>query len=337
MICMKLNKTTNYTNLWQPTANLSLIKQRAVLLASIREFFKQQSVLEIETPLLCQHAATSLHIDPIGASGRFLQTSPEYAMKRLLSAGSGDIFQLCKAFRGSEIGNLHNPEFTILEWYRVGFNHHQLITDVDNLLNNILSDVNIRYKINKISYREIFIKYLKLDPVLSSLSELKKLVINNIELSEQFKISINKDNFTKKDCQELLFSNCIEPKISKNHTIWFIYDYPVEQAELSNITTDQDGAKIAERFEVYVNGVEIANGYHELLDATLQKNRFLENQQMRQKLGKPHLEIDPYLIEALHFGMPNCSGVALGVDRLLMIKTQAKSIRDVLCFPWDVA
>ena len=134
-----------------------------------------------------------------------------------------------------------------------------------------------------------------------------------------------------------MFSNCIEPKIDKNHQIWFIYDYPVEQAELSNITTDQDGAKIAERFEVYVNGVELANGYHELLDATLQKNRFLENQQMRQKLGKPHLEIDPYLIEALHFGMPNCSGVALGVDRLLMIKTQAKSIRDVLCFPWDVA
>ena len=214
MICMKLNETTNYTNLWQPTANLSLIKQRAVLLASIREFFKQQNVLEIETPLLCQHAATSLHIDPIGASGRFLQTSPEYAMKRLLSAGSGDVFQLCKAFRGSEIGNLHNPEFTILEWYRVGFNHHQLITDVDNLLNNILSDVNIRYKINKISYREIFIKYLKLDPVLSSLSELKKLVIDNIELSEQFKVSMV--NFTKKDCQELLFSNCIEPKIDKN-------------------------------------------------------------------------------------------------------------------------
>lgn len=338
---------------WLPSASISVIKERSILLDRIRNFFRQQNVLEVETPLLCQYAPTSLHIDPIAVDLnshfynynksdntsnnklRFLQTSPEYSMKRLLAAGSGDIFQLCKAFRDAEIGNLHNPEFTILEWYRVGFNHYQLMNDVDNLLKNIFSDSNNNYTSYKISYREIFSKYLKLDPVLSSIDDLKKLAVNKIELSDYFKNFL--PTASKQDVQELLFSNCIEPEITKNHQIWFVYNYPIEQAALAKIAIDQDGVQIAERFEVYINGIELANGYHELLDANLQQERFIDDQKMRQKLGKSNLEIDPYLIAALNYGMPNCSGVALGVDRLLMIKTQAKSIKEVMCFPWEIA
>ncbi len=325
---------------WQPSANFSSIKERAILLNQIRDFFKQQNVLEVETPLLCQYAPTSLHIDPmiVTASGnklRFLQTSPEYAMKRLIAAGCGDIYQLCKAFREEEVGTLHNPEFTMLEWYRVGFNHHQLMQDIEMLLKNILFIDNNDYTCTKISYREIFIKYLNIDPILATIDSLKKLVINNIELSDHFKNFML--NGSKADYQMLLFSNCIEPYLSKDNQILFVYNYPVEQAALANIASCQEGGQIAERFEVYVNGIEIANGYHELLDATIQKNRFLEDQKLRQKLNKPHLAIDPYLIAALKYGMPDCSGVALGIDRLLMLKTNSKSIKDILCFPWNLA
>lgn len=324
---------------WKPVANLSLIKERALLLEKIRGFFKQQNILEVETPLLCQYAPTALHIDPIAIHDnlRFLQTSPEYAMKRLLAANKCDIFQLCKAFRDGEVGNLHNPEFTILEWYRIDFNHHQLMNDVDNLLKNIFSDLNTQYKSYKISYREIFIKYLKLDPVLASIDDLKKLVMHTVELSDYFRDFL--PTATKQDLQELLFNHCIEPEINKDTmcSIWFIYNYPIEQAALAKIAADQDGVPIAERFEVYINGVELANGYHELLDVAIQKNRFIEDQTMREKLNKKYLAIDPYLLDALNHGMPNCSGVALGVDRLLMVKTQAKSIKDVMCFSWERA
>lgn len=357
-------------NLWRSSANLAAIKERAALLLQIRNYFAEQDVLEVETPLLCQYAATSLHIEPIPVisdvnvwidnqnnnlshkelNKRFLQTSPEYAMKRLLSEFRCSIFQLCKAFRKEEIGSLHNPEFTILEWYRVGFNHHQLMQDVESLLNTILPindnlnptiPLNIQntkvdcYTKHKISYREIFIKYLNLDPVLASLEDLKNLVIDKISLSDQFKYFIN--TASKQDCQELLFHHYVEPNLSQDNQIWFIYNYPIEQAALAKIVVDQDGVEVAERFEVYVNGLEIANGYHELLDAKIQEHRFLQDQKMRKKANKTHLEIDPYLISALDYGMPACSGVALGVDRLLMLKMQAKSIQEVICFPYNIA
>jgi lysyl-tRNA synthetase class 2 len=358
-------------NLWRPAANLAAIKERAALFLQIRNYFAEQDVLEVETPLLCQYAATSLHIEPMAVISnvnvqldnqnnnlsqqefkkKFLQTSPEYAMKRLLSEFRCSIFQLCKAFRKEEIGSLHNPEFTILEWYRVGFNHHQLMQDVESLLNTILpinnnlkpdsSQIKIPntkvdcYTTHKISYREIFIKHLNVDPVLANLEDLKNLVIERISLSDQFKYFIN--TASKQDCQELLFHHYVEPNLSQDNQIWFIYNYPIEQAALAKIVVDQDGIEVAERFEVYINGIEIANGYHELLDAKTQKRRFLKDQKMRKKANKTHLEIDPYLIAALDYGMPICSGVALGVDRLLMLKMQAKSIQEVICFPYNIA
>lgn len=340
------------TQIWKPSANLTVVKQRAKLLEQIRAFFKKRKVLEIDTPLLCKYAATALHIDPIAAIDevnfhnnlniledkiKFLQTSPEYCMKRFLCAFNTDIFQLCKAFRNHEVGKLHNPEFTILEWYRIGCDHHQLMQEIQDLLDKVLATTGAKNIINKITYQDIFIKYLNIDPLTSSLDELKNMVINNIKLSEKFinNIAIS----TKQDCQELLFNHFIEPKLKKedHNTIWFIYNYPKEQAALAKTTTDQNGIEVAERFEVYINGIEIANGYHELTDPKIQEERFIQDRKTRTQLNKPKLEIDYNLIKALQNGMPNCSGVALGIDRLLMIKINAKCIEEVLCFPYDRA
>lgn len=324
---------------WEPTASLAYIKQRSQLLNNIRVFFNARSVLEVETPLLCQHAPTMPHIDPIAVaihdissktSNRFLQSSPEYAMKRLLAYGSGDIFQICKAFRGQEQGVLHNPEFTMLEWYRVDFDHHQLMQEVIELLQYC----GINYNVIKKTYREVFYKYLKLDPVLADLSELQKCVYNNINLSSQGKNFIN--NASKQDCQEILFSQIVEPNLDHN-TIWLIYNYPKEQAALAKIISDYDDIEVAARFEVYIDGVELANGFYELADPVLQRQRFIEDQNIRTKLIKPYLEIDPYFMQALEHGLPTCSGIALGVDRLLMLKVQAVSIDQVINFPWNIA
>lgn len=321
---------------WRPTAEFNQIKQRALLLDNIRAFFKNLAVLEVETPLLCQYAPTMVHIDPISVmlsnnSTRFLQTSPEYAMKRLLAAGIGDIFQICKAFRGMESGVRHNPEFTMLEWYRVNFNHHQLMQEVIALLNYC----GINYKNCLISYREIFKKYVNTDPGIASLTELKQIIKNNINLTDDFK-SFMLNQATIQDCQELLFSNLVEPNLEHN-IIWAIYNYPKEQSALAKVSKEPDGYFVAERFEIYINGIELANGYHELLDPIAQQQRFIEDQNLREQLGKNYLAIDNYLIEALKHGLPSCSGVALGVDRLLMLITGMSNLEQVLCFPWDIA
>ncbi len=337
---------------WQPN-NLSVIHERAALLSKIREFFKQENVLEVDTPLLCRYAGTAVHIDPfvcknlkdnldylldnklseqVNHNLKFLQTSPEYAMKRLLAAGSSDIFQICKAFRANEIGKLHNPEFTMLEWYRLGFDHYKLMENVSNLLLFVLATKDTKYVIHKQSYRELFIKYLNCDPIVANLIELKKLIINNINLSSDFL-----DDLDMQGCQELLFNHFVEPNFMGDNKIWFVYDYPKEQAALAKIVMDQNQDQVAERFEVYINGIELANGYHELLDVHLQKKRFLKEQLIRKTLSKLSIPIDHYFIAALEHGLPSCSGVALGIDRLLMLKIKAKSLEEVILFPWDIA
>ncbi|MGI9214287.1 MAG: amino acid--tRNA ligase-related protein, partial [Gammaproteobacteria bacterium] len=260
---------------WQPN-NLSVIQERAALLSKIREFFKQENVLEVDTPLLCRYAGTAVHIDPfickdpkdnldylldntlseqVNNNLKFLQTSPEYAMKRLLAAGSSDIFQICKAFRANEIGKLHNPEFTMLEWYRLGFDHYKLMENVSNLLLFVLETKDTKYVVHKQSYRELFIKYLNCDPIVANLIDLKMLIINNINLSSDFL-----DDLDMQGCQELLFNHFVEPNFMGDNTIWFVYDYPKEQAALAKIVVDQNQDQVAERFEVYINGIELANG-----------------------------------------------------------------------------
>lgn len=331
---------------WRPSCAIKVLQDRAKLLQQVREFFAVRKVIEVDTPLIGSYSATALHIDPIAViddpgdrlisnKSRFLQTSPEYAMKRLLAAGSNDIFQICKAFRAKEAGRLHNPEFTMLEWYRCNFDHHQLMQEVTELLLYVLTDVDISYQINKLSYREIFYKGVNVDPISTSLSDLRKLVKSKINLSKGLQADMA--NASKQDCQELLFTHIVEPMISQQNQVWCIYDYPEEQAALSRIVLDQFGDPVGQRFEVYVNGIELANGYHELTDAEIQYQRFVADQAQRKILNKQVLEIDPYLIAALEFGLPACSGVALGLDRLLMLKNKADEISEVICFPYDRA
>lgn len=315
---------------WQPTASIENLRHRAKFIAEIRLFFQEKEVLEVETPLMCQAAATDIFIQPIPAQYSsasnntfFLQTSPEYAMKRLLAAGSGSIYQICKAFRNDEIGRLHNPEFTMLEWYRLGFDHHDLMDEVDEFLQRIL----VCPAAEKITYQALFEKKLGIDPRASSISELIKCAeLNKIQMDNELSRTLNLD-----DWLDLLMSHCIEPTIGFEKPV-IIYDFPASKAALAKVK-----ANVAERFEVYVKGMEIANGYHELLDPDIHVKRFTQDCLNRERLNYLKVPIDQKLIAALKAGMPPCAGVALGIDRLLMLKLGANNIKDIVSFTIDRA
>lgn len=307
------------------------LQLRANVLAQIRDFFAKRGILEVETPILSQHTVTDIHIQSFSSQYQagdfdqtyYLQTSPEYAMKRLLSEGSGPIFQICKNFRNSELGRLHNPEFTMLEWYRPGFDHHALMNEVDELLQSIL---NGKPAIKK-SYQEVFLENIGLDPLTCELNCLYECIEkNNIT-----------DNFYEMDhdtCLQLLLSHLIEPKLGFSAPL-FIYDFPSTQAALSKVR--KSDPPVAERFEVYIQGMEIANGFNELNDPKEQLSRFQTDQKGRRLRGLSVPSIDMRLIAALEKGFPDCAGVALGIDRLLMIKANARQISDVINFPWEQA
>jgi lysyl-tRNA synthetase class 2 len=308
---------------------LTALRQRAQLLAKIRDFFNQHGVLEVETPLLSHSSITdpNLHsfMTQYGMSRKqsdilYLQTSPEFAMKRLLALGCGSIYQICKAFRNNEYGHQHNPEFTILEWYQVGFDHHKLMNEMDEFLHFILDSAPAE----KLSYHQVFEKYLKLNPHTSSINELQKCALKNglNNISE-----LDRDGWLN-----ILLTHFIEPYLGNNRPT-FIYDFPASQAALAMISQSSPG--VAERFEVYINGIEIANGFHELTDAKEQRQRFLTDLQKRRELNLPEIPIDENFLIALDGNFPNCAGVAVGVDRLLMLLMGTKSIRDVISFPID--
>lgn len=300
------------------------IRSRNEVYQILRDFFKARQVMEVETPLLCQYAITDPFIDSfqVNPSGYFLQTSPEYAMKRLLVEGVGDIFQITKAFRVETSGHKHNPEFTMLEWYRAEFNHHQLMDEMDELLQLILKCKNAE----RVSYQHLFLRELSLDPFAISLKELQVIAHDKINLSQTFD---DPDTYL-----QLLFSHGIEPSLGF-HAPCFIYDFPPSQAALACIR--EDSPRVGERFEVYIQGTELANGFHELQNAAEQLKRFQDDQQKRRQLGLKPMEIDHRFINALQKGLPACSGVALGLDRLLMLKMGVTDIQSVLCFPWNEA
>ena len=282
-------------------------------------------MLEVETPLLCQHSVTDPFIDSLAVQQRWLQTSPEYAMKRLLAANSGDIFQICKAFRQDEAGKQHNPEFTMLEWYRLGFDHHELMNDVERLISSLL-DVG---SIQRQSYRACWQQFTQIDPLQTSCLELSQFASRNA-------LSFAKDHAPKEldDWLQAIMSLYIEPKLSMLGPC-FIYDFPASQSALA--TLDPADKRLAQRFELYINGIELANGFHELTDADQQRSRFEKNNLRRQQLGKHNMTIDERLIAALQHGLPACAGVAVGIDRLLMLMTQNASIKQVLCYDWQNA
>lgn len=308
--------------------NKNILLAKAKLLKQLRDFFANKNVLEVQTPLLCKTTITApyLHsfVTKYNAENWYLQTSPEFAMKKLLASESGDIFQICKAFRDEEFGKLHNFEFTILEWYRIGFDHHKLMEEMNELIKLILKTNDAE----KLSYEEIFLKYLNINPHLASPLELKNCAQKN-NLPE-----INGMDENDKDLWlQLLLAHFIEPHLGQNNTPTFIYDYPASQAALAKIQIVRARRavpiKIAERFELYFKGIELANGFHELTDAVEQRQRFIEDNLKRKQLNLPEIPLDEELLTALP-NMPNCSGVALGVDRLLMFLINTNKIQDVI-------
>ena len=318
---------------WQPSAPLKNLQLRAHILSQIRGFFAARNVMEVETPLLCHTSVTDPFIQSIPAffpaqpraqtQRYYLQTSPEYAMKRLLAAGSGAIYQITKAFRQGEVGRFHNPEFTMLEWYRPGFDHHDLMNEMDELLQLIFKSPAAERK----TYAELFQDFLHIDPHSASIEALRNCAGEN-------HIVVNTELTDRDSWLNLLLSHCIEPQLGKDRPC-FIYDFPATQAALARIS--QDNPPVAARFEVYMQGIELANGFHELQDAHEQRRRFEKNLATRKQQGLEEVVIDEYFLAALEQGLPDCAGVALGIDRLVMLATSSSQIAEVLSFDFSRA
>jgi len=320
---------------WQPSASWDTLKARAALLRKIREFFYQRDVLEVDTPLLSQATVTDPHLSPLSveidflSTTYYLQTSPEYAMKRLLADGAESIYQITKAFRDDEVGSKHNPEFTMLEWYRLGWDHVQLIGEVNKLLSDCLGCESGEI----LSYHDLFQYYLQVNPHTATENELQRIAKENIDIGDM--VLDDADAWL-----DLLFSHCIEPNLGKAKPT-FVVEYPQSQAALAKVvevTIDGAPTLIAQRFEVFFAGVELANGYHELTDAEEQRVRFNREIDKCSRLGKTRV-LDSHFMSALESegGLPSCAGVALGVDRLLMLMTGQKHLSDVLAFDFTRA
>ncbi|MFS7252431.1 elongation factor P--(R)-beta-lysine ligase [Rahnella rivi] len=315
---------------WQPSASIANLLKRATILTEIRRFFADRGVLEVETPAMSQATVTDIHLVPFetrfvgpgAAEGKtlYLMTSPEYHMKRLLATGSGPIYQMGRSFRNEEAGIHHNPEFTMLEWYRPRYDMYRLMNEVDDLLQQVL-DCN---SAETLSYQQAFTRHLNVDPLSADKAELReaaaKLDLSNIADTEE-----DRDTLL-----QLLFTMGVEPHIGRDKPA-FVYHFPATQASLAEISTEDH--RVAERFEVYYKGIELANGFRELTDGREQRQRFEQDNRKRAARGLPQHPIDNNLLDALEHGMPECSGVALGVDRLIMIALGATSLSDVLAFP----
>lgn len=321
-------------NNWQPSASIQVLQKRAKILQQIRRFFVERDVLEVDTPALSQHTVTDQHLysfstqfqSPFAKQEKtlYLQTSPEFAMKRLLCAGSGPIYQICKSFRNEEAGRFHNPEFTMLEWYRPEYDHHQLMDEVDELMQLIASNSAAE----RITYQQVFKRYLDIDPLVADLAALKTLSskLGYAEIAHQ---ETDRDILLM-----LLFSHKIEPLIGQQRPC-FVYNFPASQAALAKINSDD--TRVAERFELYFKGIELANGFHELDDPAEQLARFEADNQKRLDNGLKAMPIDNNLLEALNHGLPNCAGVAMGIDRLLMLALDCERIEQVTAFAYQRA
>ena len=315
---------------WQPGINISSLRDRSELLQSLRSFFQQRQVPEVDVPVLGRSTVTDGNIESINAvvsgNSAYLQTSPEYFMKRLLAAGSGDIFCLGKAFRDAEIGRRHNPEFTMLEWYRCGWDEHQLMDELAELISQIAnarSETSLA--VTKVSYADSFKSVFGIDPHSTELGTLQKMAA---ELGSESWAEESRAN-----CLDLLFSLKVEAQLPDGLVL--IYDYPACQAALAQIHLDAQGRFVSRRFEAFFNRMELANGYRELTDAREQRQRFDKDREQRHAHGKPEITVDEKLMAALDCGLPACAGVALGVDRLLMQLQGAESLDQVMPFSWS--
>lgn len=309
-------------------------KRRSTILTQIRCFFQMKNVVEVETPSLSLGTVTDPFLDAFTSKYNYLsdsdvnastelymQTSPEFHMKRLLASGYQCIYQICKAFRHEDYGHHHNPEFTILEWYRLDYDQHNLIAEVNELLSLVLGTETC----NKITYQDLFLKSINVDPLSTNFEDLYDVILQHDKGAEWL--------FESQDCDLLLqfiFSEIIEPTVGREVPC-FVYNFPIEQASLAKVCPSDN--RIAQRFECYFKGLELANGFNELTDVDIQELRFLEDNQKRKQLGLPVRDIDKNFINALNSGLPQCSGVALGIDRLIMIALDKSSIENVISFP----
>lgn len=320
---------------WQPSASIEVIRQRARLLQGIRVFFAAQNVLEVETPILSRSATTDVHLDSfstryigpeLGQADLYLNTSPELAMKRLLAAGSGSIYQITKVFRNEELGCNHNPEFSMLEWYRLDYDHHQLMAEVRALIESLAALFGKKTEFAKHSYQQLFEQHLQLNPHMASLTDLQKVVI------EQGTDYVPE---TRVDCLDWLMSEVLAKKLNPQG-FTCVYDYPEDMAALAKLRPAGD-YQVAERFELYFADLELANGFHELTNPEEQQRRFQQDLFRRQQRGKTSVPMDDWFLQALQAGLPSCAGVAMGLDRLLMVLSDKKQIAEVLAFPLDRA
>lgn len=316
------------------TPLLGRLHLRAELYGLIRRFFAERNVLEVETPILSAAGNTdpniqsfstrfSGHVDA-GARERWLRTSPEYPLKRLLAAGVGDCYELGRVFRDGEAGGRHNPEFSMLEWYRVGWDHHRLMEETIALVEAALALVGRRAEVWVEGYRQLFIDELGIDPAHAPIDALREPL---------FEYNIDPQGLTRDDWLDLLITHRLQPGFPRDR-ITVIHDYPASQCALAKVRPGDP--PLAERFELYLGRYELANGYHELNDAAEQRQRFERDNGVRRGRGQPEIPMDERLLSVLD-AMPDCAGVALGIERLLMCLAGTDAIADVLSFPFSEA
>lgn len=317
---------------WRPSATLEALHHRARMACRVREFFAARQVLEVETPVLSVAAVTDPQIESLatrvsGMPGRyFLHTSPEYAMKRLLAAGSGDIYQLCKVFRDEERGRWHNPEFTLLEWYRVGFDDAALMTEVEALVGAVLGPHRRLAPAERLTYAEVVHRHAGVDAHTADDASLGRAAA---DLGIECRAELDRD--AKLD---LLMGLVVGPKLGIERPC-FVCDYPASQASLARLKPGLP--PVAARFELYIDGIELANGFHELANGEEQRRRFEADLATRRARGRVEPPLDERLLDALEAGMPDCAGVALGFDRLVAVALRKARLSDGMAFSIDNA
>ncbi|ENX04719.1 EF-P lysine aminoacylase EpmA [Acinetobacter courvalinii] len=322
-------------NNYQPTCSIEALKARAAMYQKIRQFFAERQVLEVETPVLSQAGVTDVHLASVQVqrhihgklNTQYLQTSPEFPMKRLLASGSGPIYQICKVFRDDEHGRKHNSEFTMLEWYRPGLDLKALMHETADLLATCLVHRFGEIRPVVLSYKHAFQDRLEINPLQATLKQLKDTA---------HRVGLNLDlGDDRLGYMDLLFSHFVEPSLGFDAPV-FLTDFPPEMASLAKVKQDEEGELVAARFEVYIEGLELANAYDELLDAEVLASRFDADNAERAQQGLPVMPTDQYLLAALPH-MPECSGIALGIDRLLMVVMNQVKIDQVIAFPAEIA
>jgi elongation factor P--(R)-beta-lysine ligase len=318
---------------WRPTGTIDSLRLRAIALKTVRDFFELRDVVEVETPALVNAPVSDVHLTSLLATlstggantPLFLHTSPEYAMKRLLAAGSGDIYQICKVFRADERSRLHNPEFTMVEWYRLGWSLESLMSEVAALVLQLLGPAGAERSVEYVSYQEAVQRALDIDPLEAPVGELQSLAARH---------GFSAVQATRDELLDFIVGAVVGPSLGRN-ALTFLHRYPASQAALARL--DPDDPRVALRFELYADGIELANGFDELANAADQRVRFTADQAERQRRGLTTFPLDERFLAALAHGLPACSGVALGLDRVLMLAQRAARIDEVLSFPTERA